>query len=434
MSVEKWRARIAEIAERSGGLPEEVPPQNRFEFGLAQLWRAMQDCPAPVRDSFYDIQETRINALSGPRAHALGRKDAAVWTPDVSIDLGRLVLEVAAEIRALDRALDEVRVSTLRGGDPNTDYLAFGDESVFILPWLHGGRIKRRAGQAFDRRGLIYNRVLPVEADGLPVRLYAPAIRGPGASGEEADAVSAVFRKVDLRVGRSEDGATFWVDGLNNADELEVDLGSQLNELLSGGTAIAAMWPELTMPPTSLQRMRAALAANGLADDPVDLGFLVAGSWHEQREGVRVNAAKVLDGGGQTLLEVLKRERFEVEPGVLEAIRPGGEIPVLVYGDVLIAFGICKDFCERRRPTPYRALDVDYVMAPSLGRAQTMVEHEVAAGALRIGYGSRGFVVQQMLDEPWGMVLGPASRPRGATRGAAQNKLMARTTVSCTMT
>ena len=433
LSEAEWRSGIAEIADRRRALSADVMPQDRFELGLALLWRAMQNCPPPVRNAFDGLQEGRISALSRPRAEALGRSEAAAWAPDVSINIDRLVLEVTAEIRALDKALDEVRVSTVRGGDPNIDFLAFGDETVFVLPWLHGDRLERRAGQSFDRRALIHNRVLPVEADGLPVRLYTPAVRGPGAGGGAADAVSAVFRNVELQVGRSEDGGNFWIEGMNNADDVQADLEVQLGELLTGQAAMAVMWPELTIPPPLLKCLRSALAVHGLADTPVDLGFVVAGSWHEDRPGGRINAAQVLSTSGRTLFEVLKRERYELEPGVLEAITPGGEIPVLVYGDVLIAFGICKDFCERRRPTPYRELDVDYVMTPSLGNAVTMEEHEIAAGSLRVGYGTRGFVVQQMLGAPWGMVLGPASQPRGRARGTAQNKLLARTTISCTI-
>jgi len=62
-----------------------------------------------------------------------------------------------------------------------------------------------------------------------------------------------------------------------------------------------------------------------------------------------------------------------------------------------------------------------------------MNEHLDAAKSLRTGYGSRGFVVQQMLGADWGEVLGPARLPRAPPEARAQNKLLARTTVSCTM-
>lgn len=433
MTEAEWRARIAEIEQALQNPPTSSEPQDILEFALSLLWGAMQARPPEARHAYLHLTEAEITDIAGPRVKALGLKAPPTWAPDHAASTPKLVLAVAAEIRALDEALDQARDRGPRSADPNEDWVAWGGEPVFIAPRPVWARGEPRRGQDFDRRGLLYNRIIPKAAEGIPVRFYMPAMSGPGAQGDDAEAVSAVYRSVELSDARNPENTEFWIDGVVNHAEVEADLDEQLQDLFAGQPAMAVVWPELCMPPKLLDRLTSQLESRGLDSDPPQLGFVVAGSWHEDRAGGRVNVARVLDRHGQPLLEVIKREAFEIEAGVLEAITPGSELSILVYGELLIAFGICKDFCERRWTPAYRALDVDYVVAPSFGTLVTMDEHKSAARSLSVGYGARSFVVQQMLKASWGMVLGPAERPRGMAAPVVQNNLLVRTTVSCTM-
>ncbi len=433
MTETEWRGRIAEIELALQNSPESSEPQDRLEYALSLLWSAMQARPPEVRYAYQRLTEPEITAIAAPRVNSLGLKAPAAWAPGHALSMPDLVLAVAAEIRALDEALDQARDRGPRGVDPNEDWLAWGGEPVFIAPRPVWARAVPRRGQDFDRRGLLYNRILPKAVEGIPIRFYMPALSGPGSQGDDAEAVSAIYRSVQLNAARNSENTEFWIDGVMNLAEIATDLDEQLNDLFAGAPAMAIVWPELCMPPELLNRLTTQLESRSLDPKPPQFGFVVAGSWHEDRVGGRVNVARVLDRHGQQLLEVTKREAFEIEAGVLEAITPGNELSILVYGELLIAFGICKDFCERRWTPAYRALDVDYVIAPSFGTATTMDEHKSAARSLTVGYGTRSFVVQQMLEAPWGMVLGPAERPRGTAAPILQNNLLVRTTVSCTI-
>ncbi len=106
-----------------------------------------------------------------------------------------------------------------------------------------------------------------------------------------------------------------------------------------------------------------------------------------------MNEAAVLSGSGRSLLGQQKRLPWRAGPKI-ENIRRGEDLWILVLGDILVGFGICLDFCQRLGETPYRALDVDLVLVPSLGNDATMSGHAAVAQDLHINRGSRCFVVQ----------------------------------------
>ena len=438
LNVGAWRSRIAAIATNLQAAELRAEPlEHRLEAALSQLWCAMQSPPDAVRSAYQIIKERDL-VESRMRAAQLALKAAPAWAPDTTAGLNDLVRAVALEIRALDRALYECR-DLGRFGDPNEEYRAYGGEDVFILPCIEGSRPSGRRGQDFDRRGLVYNRILPGSIDGLTVRLHQPVVRGPGMDGTAADLVSALFANVLPIIAPGADEDLFRVTGLTNEAALADDLRVQVAALDDGGAAMMAVWPELTMPPALQTILIEALQARALADDIKPIGFVVAGSWHETRGPGFVNRAGVLDDFGTPLLEVLKRGRYEIRPGVLENLDPGVELPILMYGDLLIAFGICKDFCERRAETPFARLDVDLVIVPSLGDQKTMGHHAVAADTLATRYGARVLVVQQFLSpdaslDVWGSVLRPADAPRRMPAAPVrQENFLDRTRISCTI-
>lgn len=412
-------------------------PQDRLEFALGHLWRLLQSPPPAVVDAYEALDEDKVVAQTAHRASQLSLRDCPDWAPALGVDLPDLVLALAVEIRALDEALRDNRGTPRASGDPNKDYLAYGLDDLFIIPRAKPLTHVRRDGQRFDRRGLIHNRVIPTLAEGYSVRLQEPSLRGPGMHGEPSDLLSAVFPGVDLSIVQQK--RQFWVDGLKNEDGLAGHIKDQLAQVSRGGPAMAVVWPELAVSPKLLDSVVDGLNHAAWSATPVDVGFVVAGSWHDPRDEHRVNVSPVLDANGTRLFEVLKRTRFQYHND-LEDITLGEELQVMIYGDVLIAFGICKDLCERRQlPNPFARLDVDFVIVPSLGETTTMEAHTQTASDLRIGFGARAFVVQQGVSttqspEPWGEVLKPGKRPRSGSVSAGQKKLLARTTVSCTIT
>ena len=439
LTEEEWRSLIERIAkDLSSPALKDEPLQHYLELALARLWLAMQSPPPAVRYAFADLKELTF-ADAHARAADLALEARPEWKPDFGPNLSDLVKSVAIEIRALDKALIECR-ELGRSDDPNLDYLAFGERGVFILPRISGSRPKGKRNQEFERRGLVHHRLVPVTVEGIPVRLYSPSIRGPGMDGGSVDLVSALFDKVRPTFTTSENNADFHVSALSNEVELVAALESQMCELANGKAFMAVVWPELTISPALLSTLQYKLEERALQDDVAQFGFAVAGSWHCTLEhGGMINAAPVLDSFGVPLFKVIKRERYQLkDTETLEAIQPGAELPILMYGSVLIAFGICKDFCERRHPTPYPNLDVDLILVPSFGDAQTMDDHEIAAGNTAMRYAGRCFVVQQFLPNDdqsvWGTVLRPPMVPRGkAVSPVLQNKLLDRSPISCTI-
>ena len=396
----------------------------------------MREAPPVVRSTYEALSESDLRAVADRRADHLGLATSAPLVLPPTSDIAGLILAVAGEIRARDKALFECR-SRNRRDDPRA-YLGYLDEAVYILPRLQGSLPTGRRGQEFDRRGLVYHRILPVQAAGIDIRLHPMSMVGPGSNGELTELVSALFPQIEPTFVHDEDRSHIHVSALANEEPLERCLVEQLAKLR--GPCLTIVWPELSLSPALLTILRQRLASRALDDTAGSFGFIVAGSWHEPEGDTFVNSAQILDESGSTLFSVLKRERYQPEPGMLENIRPGTEVPVLIYGDVLVGFGICKDFCEDRHAIPFYDLDVDLIIVPSLGDEATLRAHEAAAERLSHGFGARSFVVQQNLPGPggtaagWGGVVRPSERPRAkAPRASPQNKLVDHTRFSCTL-
>jgi hypothetical protein len=90
--------------------------------------------------------------------------------------------------------------------------------------------------------------------------------------------------------------------------------------------------------------------------------------------------------------------------GKLEDVESGRTLNVLVTDDALIAFGLCRDFCERGTRNPYKELDVDLFLISSCGNPTTMRGHIDTAQTVRDRYRAASFVVQQRYPSCPGIV------------------------------
>jgi hypothetical protein len=203
------------------------------------------------------------------------------------------------------------------------------------------------------------------------------------------------------------------VQGLKDLGAIEGQLREHLASLAAESTdgeeCVMAVWPELTLPPQLVELIRTTLGDRGLSDNPgARPGFVVAGSWHVEADGGHVNLTPILDGSGNPLFAYRKTSRFELSKTGFDAEASGGskvrlpedillgeELPILVYGDLLIAFAICLDFCDQSKDPPYHDMAVDLVIVPSYGNEAMMKGHIQTATAIKARHDALSFVVQQ---------------------------------------
>lgn len=166
------------------------------------------------------------------------------------------------------------------------------------------------------------------------------------------------------------------------------------------GNIVGALWPELTMPPARRQKLADHLEACAL-DSPPGRGpaFVAAGSWHEVDGASIRNRLHVLSGSGQARFYHDKTMPVTSKTLGEEALDPSYRISVLIGEDALIAFAICRDFCEAQITKVYLLLDVDLIVVPSYGDQKTILAHRQQAHALATDPGTRSFVVQQTVPE-----------------------------------
>jgi predicted amidohydrolase len=147
--------------------------------------------------------------------------------------------------------------------------------------------------------------------------------------------------------------------------------------------------------------------------------LIVGGTWHEENDGKVANVATIFDGYGAIKLTYKKMLPFIDEEMKAESIELGKKLPVLVTDDQLVTVAICKDFCDLSLSLPYLELDVDLVLVPSMGNEATMKGHQNTAKRMRVLYGARTFIVQQVYPkeqtyEALGLVLPVPNDPAAA--------------------
>jgi hypothetical protein len=395
MLFEDWRDQVVAVAGQR--LPKPDEPLHWYENALADIFWLMEAAPDEAQ-AYEEIDEDDLKAAADLRAEVLDSAAPAAWSPSPTGSPDELMFSVAVEARALDSALWEFRDKGAPD-DPDADYRVGHRREVYLVPRLTypGRRRPPRNGEPFTRRGLLHHRIFPREMGGATVHLVqAPRTH----SWEDAIVVGgALFKDLTLHPKLIGD-RKFLVDQVICEDQ-EKQLDAHLEQCVRGEPCTAVVWPELTLAP-DLQSRAASYLKDLVADRAARRpGLAVLGSWHEEASGKFRNVTHIYSGYGTRLASYAKMRRFRFK-GRDEAIEIGRNLPIVLMDDMLVAFGICKDFCDRHRHYPYQQLDIDLVLVPSFGSAKTMNHHLVTAAQIRVQYGAFAFVAQQALKLPVG--------------------------------
>jgi hypothetical protein len=296
--------------------------------------------------------------------------------------LGGLVRAIDADIAGLDewpRPLSEWSSDDWRpAGYP-----------CFVIPVRREFRAEE--GKERERRGMLQHAIVPAMLGELEVHLALHPDVNPKGSARAWTYGAAVFDGLTIDVDRIGDDA-FRVADAPLHDESGV-LAEHLEQALSAECDVLA-WPELTVPPERLQSIRAALKRDPLADRR-RIPLSVAGSWHVEIDGRRVNRTEILQGRGRPLASYDKRREFTFERRH-EEILAGERLLVIVTEERLISVAICLDFCDDCADDVYDWLNVDLVLVPSMGDVKTLEAQHRSAKGMQSRQGAVTFLVQQV--------------------------------------
>lgn len=313
-------------------------------------------------------------------------------------------------IRAVDWMLGQYRSQW--PSDPS-QWLV-DDHYVIPRDGLSAGRSLSQA-QPYERRGLVFHRVIPTEIDGYSVEvfngrtLHLSADRGKWKMG------ACLFEKVDLEPAFSDKGdeKRFLLKGAVSPSANAV-VAEQIAKSLEE-ECVALVWPELTVPLDLRNQIQSLLQNRDVADSRPPPEVVVAGSWHETTSEGVVNRACIYDGYGMQRLAYDKIAPFAIGDWGKEDIVPGTRLCVLATEVALIGFAICLDFCDAGS-NPFTRLDVDLMLVPSMGNDRTMEGHQTTAAQVEVKFGTRTFVVQHALGSEFqdgriGVILPMPKRP-----------------------
>ncbi|KQW72422.1 hypothetical protein [Ensifer sp. Root127] len=386
MDPNKWKLAIA------GFLRQDVPSTVDY-LGVARKlieWNGLvSKAPLGILTAFDSVAEPTI------------AKSKELWIAALTagslpaVDFGETDRAIATRLVALTRALDEILLveakSARFAGNPDEwivdDFYVIPRKT--LPPWR-----KPKLKDGYGRRGVLRHRILPRTWSGLRV---LPTFMETMADHDARPPVgfgAAFFSGFSLKLGSSSDGTFFAEEAYH--DDARGNVEHQLDASGRDG-CFNIVWPELTVPGTLRDHIVSTLKANILKASPASYpDIVVAGSWHEDIGGARRNVARIYNGFGSEKVRHEKVVRFYHEEVGDEDIESGGNIPVLVTDNHVVAFGICKDFCGQSTLPPYLGLNVDCVLVPSMGDDRVAAAHRTAAEMLRNGNGARAFVVQQM--------------------------------------
>lgn len=387
MTKDEWEKDAAALAAKQAKLQE--PSIDQMRRSLVQIDKLMKGAPTPILKRYKDVGEAELRDLSD---QAQTRLDAgsSKWLD------GDHVRAAGAQARALDRHLHQHRVTRGKPDDPMFDFLC-RESGVHVIPRPQAVEpdVCDVTTRTYRRRGLLRHRLLPaITSDGYTVALewhrdLSVRIRLP-----DAQVVGALFDALSLEPDPA--FVKFVAKDAPCADE-DATLTAHVDAAFTPGT-IMAVWPELTMPLGRRDKLSAALKARS-GKSPLGTGpaFAVAGSWHEVDGDVVRNRMHVLSRSGKRRFYHDKSLPLESATLGEEELEPSYRVSVLICEDALVAFAICRDFCEAQIAQIYRELDVDLVVVPSYGDAKTIWAHRQQALNLSTDPGTRTFVVQQIV-------------------------------------
>ncbi|WP_447726015.1 hypothetical protein [Sphingomonas koreensis] len=407
MDDEQWLAALRVLAQTQSKLADGA--YRPVRAALAACYAQLSAAPAKSAELYARIAETELVRAANAQFSRLEDGD---WRWDFAgAGLEDGVAALGARVRALDRLLKHLTNDHGPPADIELDYLCT-ETGWFVIPRLtariardgHGGRA------TIQQRATLDHRLLPRKLGSYTIELAwlgDIVTTAPGKLG------AAMFEDFELEIQRSGEPLNFIATGIL-CPTAETTITTAVARAAADGCSALA-WPELTMrPQIELKALREALEAAALSDAAGDApGFTLAGSWHVEGKDGRRNIAPVLDSCGREILRHAKSRAYADNEYGMEAILCDYRIPVLVTQEELVAFAICKDFCDARPGIPYPLLDIDLIIVGSIGNDVTMQSHRSAASDA-MALGTRTFVVQQDLSTTngeTGWVLPPSRAP-----------------------
>lgn len=369
---------------------------------MAQLWRLTREAPSDLRVAYRNLDEATLAAAALAHHDALTEgvlRWAATgnWAADA--------LSIGAQLRALDAEL--ATRPSFAAAPSSIQALLCPAADAWVIPRARPRATDRRpgGGNGFGRRGTPHHRILPRIIEGkFEVQLHWSHHLAIGPTvGEERLLGAALLPGLEMEWDESDGTAkAVRADCEDEKDMIRTQVDGAFSAPL-----LACVWPELTMSPRRLDRLKAALERKSVSAAPLAGPALVAaGSWHESDGDAVRNIMRVLDKSGRERMRFVKITTF-VGGGVVEGNSPGSAIPVILNEDALITFAICSDFCDLDEPIPYTELDVDLILVPSLGNASAVKGHEANGRKIGVNPGATTFVVQQNIEggNPLGWVF-----------------------------
>ncbi|TCM07462.1 hypothetical protein [Sphingomonas sp. PP-CC-3G-468] len=357
------------------------------------MYSAVERTADAILQDFADFTEDMLADSGGLKHSEVARGSAVVVDRGTAVDT---LLDAARLLRALEQvAMEGQRYLEGDRCDDLEDAWSTSDGNWYVVP-----RLKALApieGKPFLRRALLAHRVLPTTIQGhYRVRMHRlPSVTDTrSAKTYDGRFGAALFPGLDVDLSYPVEGR-FLVDRLSGFDPGTL-LKEQIADARTAGCT-ALVWAELTMPKSHVEEVRSILSQTAL-DGDVPFSFVMPGSWHTRVHGQMRNVGEVLNGRGEPLFPVVKWAKFTFD-GLREDIVPGDEIPVLVGDDSLTTFAICRDFLQETGDIPYKKLNVDLAIVPSMtsnnDELDTLVGHAATANTLRVRYGTRTLVVAQ---------------------------------------
>lgn len=382
---EAWVKHASEVDAAPWGVWSTAQGLRRL---LAIYHGLMNGCPSNILQLFDQFDEADLDARANHlMSFPLQREkvQAGERAEDALRKLARI-------LRMLDERLEEQAEGMVL--DPEAEW-AVDECDCFVVPVAHFGinRDRARTGQSFGRRGILRHRVVSRRVAGVTIHLTVhPDFAG---AAERRDAPpttfgAAVFPDFGFKYDERPENR-FLMTEVSCGDGLHASVAMQVEAFREAGCDIA-VWPELTIDPDARVHLSGLLQPT--SDPRPHPAVVVAGSWHVEADGKHYNESVVYDGRGECVLTFDKMRIFRFR-GRAEDIQAGTSVEILVWDNKLLAFAICKDFCDRARDVPIVGLDVDLAVVPSMGGSSTLDSHGAAASDMKIRFGTRTFVVQQ---------------------------------------
>lgn len=388
MERTEWLRRISAGLKRCKESPAET--DKALRDAIAVWWEIAKFSPQEIHIAFREVSEEDINRFELCHNESSLSHTVAKLSKYDANELGALILGV---LRDLDNRLSDSAIfSTITESFSN--HLC-SDGSTYVIPRFQPRSLRDTGpGNGLLYRGLVFHRCLPRKVGDYeidPVWRFETASLGVRDDSNSVSLGAALFKGFQL--APADDGDDF-LSGSVDGDDIEQSLELHLKSIFSDGV-IGVVWPELSMPPKSIEVVRSRLQRIPFGErGEVTNGLAALGSWHKMFNGKYYNTMPVYDFYGRHLLSYRKSIIY-TRGELTERAEPDLRLPILISADSAIAFGICLDFCELELDNPYLGLDVDLVLIASLGNQRTMDGHLVNASTMNARVGARAFVCQQ---------------------------------------